>query len=118
MRLREHPSIIKGLFVPSSDIVIRADKFILDPIARDLLLPDGSIIYAIPSKPTLILEALMIKSPRFLTREDLLDYADIDVGATDRTIDVYIRELRKRIESEKPPRHIITRVGLGYAFKP
>lgn len=62
----------------------------------------------------------MAKSPnRIFSREDLIIYAlQDDFDGFDRSIDTYIKSLRKKIEDDrKRPRHIVTKHGMGYSFE-
>ncbi|MCY1150922.1 MAG: response regulator transcription factor [Sphaerochaetaceae bacterium] len=62
----------------------------------------------------------MAKSPnRIFSREDLIIYAlQDDFDGFDRSIDTYIKSLRKKIEDDrKRPRYIITKHGMGYSFE-
>ncbi|MDC7236275.1 MAG: response regulator transcription factor [Sphaerochaetaceae bacterium] len=62
----------------------------------------------------------MAKSPnRIFSREDLIVYAlQDDFDGFDRSIDTYIKSLRKKIEDDrKRPRYIITKHGMGYSFE-
>ncbi len=67
-----------------------------------------------------LLRALMQNKGRAMTRQQLLDAAfSGDFDGFDRTIDVHIRRLRRRIEADPAkPRHIVTVFGIGYKFAP
>lgn len=93
-------------------------KFGLDILHRDLTLPDGSIVERIPPQPAKTLAALMIHSPQVLTREQIMNHAGIDLDVSDRVVDIYISWLRRRIETGKPPRHLVTVLKTGYLFRP
>lgn len=56
---------------------------------------------------------------RTYTREQLIETAfGFDYLAYDRTIDVYIKNLRKKLEDDiKNPAYIVTVYGVGYKFK-
>ncbi len=56
---------------------------------------------------------------RTYTREQLIEAAfGFDYLAFDRTIDVYIKNLRKKLEDDiKNPEYIVTVYGVGYKFK-
>jgi len=61
----------------------------------------------------------LAKAPgRTFTREQLIDFAlDGNFDGFDRSIDTYIKSLRKKIEDDrKNPQFIITVRGLGYRF--
>ncbi len=65
-----------------------------------------------------ILETLMMHQGNPLTRAQLLDLAlGDDFGGYERTIDVHVRNLRRKIETDpSKPRYILTVFGLGYKF--
>lgn len=65
-----------------------------------------------------ILYALISNKGRVLSREQLIDKAfGLDFNGLDRTIDVHIKNLRKKIEDDtKAPEYIITVTKLGYKF--
>lgn len=61
----------------------------------------------------------MAKAPgRTFSREQLIDFAlDGDFGGFDRSIDTYIKSLRRKIEPDrKKPIYILTTRGIGYRF--
>lgn len=63
----------------------------------------------------------MVKSPRRVySRNQLITYALEDVfDGYDRTIDSYIKSIRKKIEKNpRRPRYIITVHGVGYKYVP
>lgn len=62
----------------------------------------------------------MAKSPfRIFSRDDLITYAlNDDYDGFDRSIDTYIKSLRKKVEDDrKRPKFIITKHGMGYSFE-
>ena len=65
-----------------------------------------------------LLEALMRNKGRVLSRQQLLDAAfSGDYDGFERTIDVHIRRLRRRIEKDPSnPDYITTAFGIGYKF--
>ncbi len=65
-----------------------------------------------------LLKALIRNQGRALTRQKLLDAAFAgDYDGFERTIDVHIRRLRRRVEKDPAnPRHIVTVFGIGYKF--
>ncbi len=67
-----------------------------------------------------LLRAFTDNPKRVLSRDRLLDLADArDPDAFDRSIDVRINRIRKKIEPEPAhPRYIRTVRGLGYVFRP
>jgi DNA-binding response OmpR family regulator len=67
-----------------------------------------------------LLRAFSDNPKRVLSRDRLLDLADArDPDAFDRSIDVRINRIRKKIEPDPGhPRYIKTVRGLGYVFRP
>ncbi len=65
-----------------------------------------------------LLRALLQNKGRALTRQQLLDAAFAgDYDGFERTIDVHIRRLRRRVEADPAnPSHIMTVFGIGYKF--
>jgi DNA-binding response OmpR family regulator len=65
-----------------------------------------------------ILYALIINKGNALSREQLIDRVfGIDFEGSDRTIDVHIKNIRKKLEDNpKFPKYIITVTKLGYKF--
>lgn len=65
-----------------------------------------------------ILYALIVNKGKVLSREQLIDKVfGIDFEGYDRTIDVYIKNIRKKIEENtKNPKYVITVMKVGYKF--
>ena len=64
--------------------------------------------------------SVMAKNPdRTFSREDIIELAfGYDYEGYDRTVDTYIKTLRKKIEPDaKKPEFIVTVYGMGYKFK-
>lgn len=95
----------------------RFEGFFLDLSARRLDAPDGTSVQLTVAEFDL-LHALLRARGRVLTRNQLLEmthHAEADVF--DRTIDVLILRLRRKIEPvPSQPRFIRTERGLGYTF--
>jgi two-component system phosphate regulon response regulator OmpR len=92
---------------------------ILDLEARRLTRPDGSEILLTAMEFDL-LAAFAERPGRVLNREQLLELAhDKDSDPFDRSIDVRITRIRRKIEVEpQHPRIIRTVRGAGYVFRP
>jgi two-component system OmpR family response regulator len=91
--------------------------WLLDVTARMLTDPRGNPV-SLTNAEFLLLEALVDAPRRVLTREHLLErtHSD-DADVFDRTIDVLILRLRRKIESNPhAPRLIRTERGAGYVF--
>ena len=65
-----------------------------------------------------ILYTLAVNKGKVLTREQLIQKIfGLDFDGFDRTIDVHIKNLRKKIEEDnKSPRYVITVIKTGYKF--
>lgn len=67
-----------------------------------------------------VLELLMLRQGKLVTREDILDevWGPEYVGDT-RTLDVHVKRIREKCEADpRRPRHVTTVRGLGYKFVP
>jgi two-component system OmpR family response regulator len=66
-----------------------------------------------------LLAALLAAPERILTRDQLLDASRVyDNEVYDRSIDVQVLRLRRKIEADPAqPRFIVTERGVGYIFK-
>lgn len=78
---------------------------------------NGEVISITPNEFD-ILHELAKNNGRVLTREQLIDKVfGLDFDGYDRTIDVHIKNLRKKIEKDsKNPKYIITVMKVGYKF--
>ncbi len=77
----------------------------------------GCLVGLTPNEYKILM--LLIKYPhKTFTREELIAMAlGEDYDGFDRTIDVYIKNLRRKIETDpKVPRYILTVHGVGYRF--
>lgn len=65
-----------------------------------------------------ILYALISNKGNVLSREQIIDKVfGIDFNGSDRTVDVHIKNIRKKIEDNpKAPKYIITATKVGYKF--
>ena len=87
-------------------------------IDRHTVAVDGGEIN-MPLKEFELLEVLMRNAGRVLTRGQLIDrvWGSDYVGDT-KTLDVHIKRLRAKVESDPgAPVHILTVRGLGYKFE-
>lgn len=95
----------------------RFEGFFLDLKVRRLEAPDGSSVQLTVAEFEL-LHALIRARGRVLTRDQLLDMThNTEADVFDRTIDVLILRLRRKIEPvPSQPRFIRTERGHGYIF--
>jgi two-component system, OmpR family, response regulator RegX3 len=101
----------------ASDDVLQVGRVRLD-LERHELIVDGTVV-AVPLKEFELLEALMTRAGRVLTRDQLIDgvWGDDYVGDT-KTLDVHIKRLRARIEPDPTnPTCITTIRGVGYRYE-
>ncbi|MFD0980317.1 response regulator [Tropicimonas aquimaris] len=101
----------------SSDQVLRFEGWALTPASRRLTAPDGSNVHLTRGEFELLL-ALLRHRGRVMQRDALLDaLSGRERDPFDRTIDVLVGRLRKKIERDpKNPELIITVHGIGYVF--
>ena len=90
----------------------------LDTARRELTAPDGASVDLSGAEYDLLL-AFLEHPGRVLSREQLLEVAKRRVGVDpfDRTVDVQVSRLRRKIEPEEGSPHLIKTVrGAGYVF--
>ena len=107
-----------GRIPAPSDPRLQVGDLILDPERHEVQVT-GRPVECTPSEFAL-LAALAVRPGRVLTRQQLLDHSsDLDRGATERTVDVHIRNLRKKIEDDPSrPTRLLTVFGVGYKLGP
>lgn len=94
---------------------IRVGKWVCDPITSIATDSEGHEV-RLTSVEIKLLEALARHSGKILSREELARLCGVD--GNDRTVDVQITRLRKKIEEDsRYPRHIQTVRGQGYILK-
>lgn len=105
----------RGAEVPER--VLRAGPVAVDP-ARHTVALDGVPVECTPAEFQL-LAALAARPGRVFTRAQLLEHIHgIDRFITERTIDVHVKNLRKKLEPDpRTPRRLITVYGVGYKLK-
>ncbi|RYH11610.1 response regulator [Tropicimonas sp. IMCC6043] len=96
---------------------IRFQGWVIDIAGRRLIAPDGTDVHLTRGEFELLL-ALATHRGRVMQREQLLDaLSGRNRDPFDRTVDVLIGRLRKKIERDpKNPDRIITVHGIGYVF--
>ncbi len=89
----------------------------LDPVRREVYAPDGSVI-PLTNAEFRLLEYFLRNPNRIIPRTELLAALGSDLSHyVDRTIDVLILRLRRKIEvAPSKPVHLQTRRGQGYIF--
>lgn len=111
-------ALFRRLNVSSNSLVLSFDngKLIIDYEKRMVKL-NGDEVSFTPNEFD-ILYTLAINKGIVLTREQLIDKIfGIDFDGFDRTIDVHIKNIRKKLEEDtRNPRYIITVMRVGYKF--
>jgi DNA-binding response OmpR family regulator len=104
-------------FQPSNDGVIHAGSLTIDPAAMNVTINDQPIVTT--ATEFRLLEYLARRPGRVYTRDQLLDAVWGDsTFVTPRSVDVYIRRLREKIETDaEQPVLLRTVRGAGYKFE-
>jgi DNA-binding response OmpR family regulator len=107
--------VVLRRFEPPEDKLVSGD-LVLDPVARELIVRGETVALTVTEYR--LVEALMRSPGRVFSRDELARRA---LGASydglDRTIDVHIKNVRKKIEVDRAnPMRIVTVFGLGYKF--
>jgi DNA-binding response OmpR family regulator len=114
-RIRAH---LRRVRPPTADgPILEANGLVLDPSRVEVAL-DGAPIQITPFEFRL-LHALMSRPGRVFSRDELIDvlHGTNDPGISDRTIDVHLGRLRRRLgDSAAAPRFIATVRTVGYRF--
>jgi two-component system response regulator MprA len=101
---------------PSRPKVMRFQDLSLDTGTRQATRADRSI--SLTAKEYELLELFMRHPRQVLTRDVIFDHVwDYDFGGESNIIEVYIRYLRQKLESEGEPRLIHTVRGMGYVLR-
>jgi two-component system alkaline phosphatase synthesis response regulator PhoP len=99
------------------DPALASNGLLLDPGAVEVRL-DGRVIELTPFEFR-ILHRLMQRPGRVFNRDELIDaiHGDDDPGITDRTIDVHLGRLRRKLgDDASAPRFVATVRSVGYKF--
>lgn len=113
--LRRHPRSAGDTVAPSAD-VLSIDGVELDLDRHELVV--RGVHVDLPLKEFELLAVLMEHAGRVVSRATLIDqvWGSDYVGDT-KTLDVHVKRLRSKIETDpSQPRHITTVRGLGYKF--
>jgi two-component system response regulator RegX3 len=88
----------------------------LDPERHEVFVREEPV--QLPPKEFELLELLLARKGRLLTREFLIDEVwGMDYVGDTRTLDVHVKRLRQKIELDPHrPSHLLTVRGLGYKF--
>ena len=117
--LLRRASIAPNLVRPATGTKYAFDGWIVDTLRRTLINPTGAIIDLSTGEYDLLL-AFIGAPQRVLTREQLLDMARnrTTVPGFDRSIDIQISRLRRKMGGESAEGIIKTIRGAGYMFAP
>jgi DNA-binding response OmpR family regulator len=92
-------------------------SFTLELRTRHLTRSDGRHI-PLSSREYALLVAFLNKPDRTFTRQQLLRMTSLHQNATDRSIDVLVLRLRRKLEGDPSAQHIIeTKRGVGYTME-
>jgi two-component system, OmpR family, response regulator MtrA len=102
----------------SASARIQVGDLVIDPDRHEVWVGEQEVVCT-PGEFD-ILTALAVRPGRVLTRQQLLDHSsDLDREATERTIDVHVRNLRKKLETDPSrPVRLLTVFGIGYKLGP
>ncbi|HEY4642865.1 MAG TPA: response regulator transcription factor [Thermoanaerobaculia bacterium] len=94
---------------PADEAPLVAGDVTLDRTAHEVIVRGESV--ALTAAEFRLLETLMRSPGRVFTRDELVE------GGLDRTVDVHIKNLRRKIEIDRTnPARIVTVFGVGYKF--
>jgi two-component system, OmpR family, response regulator RegX3 len=116
-RVRAHLRRASMSGQPLQGPVLSAGPLVIDP-ERHIVKVRGTPVAMTP-KEFAILELLVERKSRLLTRDFLIDEVwGPEFSGVTTTLDVHIRRLREKVEIDpKTPLHITTVRGLGYKFQ-
>lgn len=118
---RELTARVNALFrrigLDRNNEIISKDGLLVIDVDRRLVSLKGEEISMTPNEFD-ILYTIAKNKGRVLNREQLIEHVfGIDFDGSDRTIDVHIKNIRKKIEEDtRNPKYIITVTKLGYKF--
>ncbi len=107
--------VVLRRFEPPEDKIVSGD-IALDPAAREVVVRGEPV--ALTAAEFRLVETLMLAPGRVFSRDELLRrVCGASYDGLDRTIDVHIKNVRKKLEVDRTnPKRIVTVFGLGYKF--
>ncbi|HMG54264.1 MAG TPA: response regulator transcription factor [Kofleriaceae bacterium] len=107
--------VVLRRFEPPDDKIVSGDVT-LDPAAHEVLVRGAPI--ALTAAEFRLVETLMRAPGRVFSRDELMQrVCGASYDGFDRTIDVHIKNVRKKLEADRAnPTRIVTVFGLGYKF--
>ncbi|MFD5425455.1 response regulator transcription factor [Streptomyces sp. NPDC127084] len=105
--------------VPPDDGVLTVGAIRVDPLRHEVRGASGDLVPCTRGEFT-VLSAMATEPGRVFTRKQLLERTrGWDVASTERTIDMYIMNLRKKLEpNPRRPVQLVTVYGVGYKLIP
>ncbi len=113
-RVRVHLRRTAATASPVSELGV--GDLTIDPVRHRVELAGEQV--AVTPKEFAVLAALAAEPGRAFSRGDLLEAAfGFDHDVLERTVDVHVLNLRKKLEADpSAPRYVLTVYGVGYAF--
>ncbi|MFD7610700.1 response regulator transcription factor [Streptomyces sp. NPDC059828] len=104
---------------PPDDGVLKVGAITVDPLRHEVRGSSGDVVPCTRGEFT-VLSAMAAEPGRVFTRKQLLERTrGWDAASTDRTIDMYIMNLRKKLElNPRRPAQLVTVYGVGYKLTP
>lgn len=102
------------------DKAIKKSKIVLDDLELDTAghtVHRGGQPISLSGREYTLLEALVSHQGRVLSRDAILERVWLDEHSTSNIVDVYIRNLRKKIDQNHPRKLIHTVHGIGYVMR-
>lgn len=101
---------------PSKDTVLRAGDLEIDSVSHEVRRRGRPV--DLTSKEYAVLEYFARHPNRVLTRAQIAEHVwDYDFVAMSNVVDVYVRNLRRKLDDDREPRLIRTVRGSGYQLK-
>jgi two-component system response regulator RegX3 len=115
-RVRANLRRVRPRAVPPAEEILTGGPVRMD-VARHEVAVHGESV-ALPPKEFELLEVLLRRKGRLLTRDLLIEQVwGADYYGDTRTLDVHVKRLRRKLEEDPHhPVHLLTVRGLGYKF--
>ncbi len=115
-RVRAHLRRSRMHSVDEADEVLVGGPVRMDVQRHEVRVGGGEV--AFPPKEFELLEALLRRKGRLLTRDFLIEEVwGADYFGDTKTLDVHVKRIRRKIEPDPHhPTHLVTVRGLGYKF--
>ena len=106
-----------GMAAGDGEIELLTGGTVVMDVPRHEVRVAGTLV-TLPPKEFELLEAFLLRKGRLLTRDFLIEEVwGADYYGDTRTLDVHVKRLRQKIESDPHhPEHLVTVRGLGYRF--